>query len=316
MARSAAEQLGLRRRRTKPRPVKEVLIYNSMFGRRWDPAKIEGVPDGYELTTDRSRIDHAVAVIFHTPSLGFIPLLRKRPGQIWIRYSMETEAIFTRQAKPSFTERFDWSINYRLDSEIVRTWVKPDDLPAMREPPAPKSEPVAAFISGPFDECGRNDYAKELMRHIEVHSYGRKLNNRKLVVDRGVATKMETIRDYHFTVAFENAIAPDYVTEKLFQPLAAGSVPLYLGAPNVAEIAPAPDCFIDVAEFPDPADLARHLEDLIADPGAYAELHAWRLRPFNALFEELAEANRVHPFARVCRMLAAGAGVGDPRDGA
>ncbi|CAF4835450.1 unnamed protein product, partial [Rotaria sp. Silwood2] len=30
----------------------------------------------------------------------------------------------------------------------------------------------------------------------------------------------------------------DYVTEKLWQPLAAGSVPLYLGAPNIDEWLP------------------------------------------------------------------------------
>lgn len=312
MLRSAARQLGIRRRGPARPGVKEVLIYNSMFGHRRDPSELEGMPDGYELTYDRSRFDHAVAVIFHTPSLGFIPLLRKRPGQIWVRHSQETEVIFTRQARESFTRRFDWSVNYRLDSEIVRTWIRPQDPEVMRIPPDPKTELVAAFISGRFDRCGRNEYVRELMRHIEVHSYGSKLNNRKLENDIGAPSKMHAIRRYHFTIAFENAIAPDYVTEKLFQPQAAGSVPVYMGAPNVADVAPAPDSFINVEDYPGPAELAADLKRLASDPEAYARLHEWRRRPFNPLFERLAEGERLHPWVRVCRRLAERERAGGP----
>ena len=46
---------------------------------------------------------------------------------------------------------------------------------------------------------------------------------------------MTLARQYLFTIAIENSLEYDYVTEKLWQPLAAGSVPIYLGAPNVDE---------------------------------------------------------------------------------
>ena len=63
---------------------------------------------------------------------------------------------------------------------------------------------------------------------------------------------MQTIAGYKFTLAFENAVAEDYVTEKLYHPLVAGSVPVYLGAPNVGQLVPASDCYIDVNDFSGP----------------------------------------------------------------
>jgi hypothetical protein len=45
--------------------------------------------------------------------------------------------------------------------------------------------------------------------------------------------KMSFIRPYKFTIAFENASHPGYVTEKLPQPMWAGSLPIYWGDPTV-----------------------------------------------------------------------------------
>ena len=59
-----------------------------------------------------------------------------------------------------------------------------------------------------------------------------------LEADKGSATKLETIKAYKFTLALENAIAEDYVTEKVYDPLIASSVPVYLGAPNIDDFAP------------------------------------------------------------------------------
>jgi len=41
------------------------------------------------------------------------------------------------------------------------------------------------------------------------------------------------IKHYKFTVAIEKSIQHDYATGKLWQPLAADSVPLYYGGPNI-----------------------------------------------------------------------------------
>ncbi len=51
-------------------------------------------------------------------------------------------------------------------------------------------------------------------------------------------------------------------------------MPIYRGAPNVADFAPAPNCYIDADDFDGPADLARFLRSLTDDQ--YLAYHEWR----------------------------------------
>lgn len=44
---------------------------------------------------------------------------------------------------------------------------------------------------------------------------------------------MRFIAQYKFIIAIENSICDDYITEKLWRPLIAGSIPIYLGSPSV-----------------------------------------------------------------------------------
>eukprot|EP01121_Diplochlamys_sp_Union-15-3_P017572 TRINITY_DN6211_c0_g2_i1.p1 TRINITY_DN6211_c0_g2~~TRINITY_DN6211_c0_g2_i1.p1 ORF type:complete len:329 (-),score=51.53 TRINITY_DN6211_c0_g2_i1:80-1066(-) len=97
---------------------------------------------------------------------------------------------------------------------------------------------VAAFVTN----CGPQDrlkYMRELQAHgVSVHSYGTCDHNRDLPERRSedwLAQKNEITSHYKFTFSFENSEAEDYVTEKLFGPYSAGSVPLYLGAPNARD---------------------------------------------------------------------------------
>lgn len=48
-------------------------------------------------------------------------------------------------------------------------------------------------------------------------------------------SKMDFIKQYKFTIAFENHSIPGYSTEKLWQAFCAGSVPIYWGNPCVLQ---------------------------------------------------------------------------------
>ncbi|MEM7351287.1 MAG: glycosyltransferase family 10, partial [Acidobacteriota bacterium] len=65
------------------------------------------------------------------------------------------------------------------------------------------------------------------------------------------------------------------------------------------ELAPAPDCYIDAADFESPAELAAHLRRLVDDEAAYAELHAWRQRPLAPAFQALVDRVRQPTFVRL-----------------
>jgi hypothetical protein len=63
-----------------------------------------------------------------------------------------------------------------------------------------------------------------------------------------VKSKNAVMRQYKFALAYENASFPGYVTEKMFDAWFAGCVPVYLGAPDITNYAPA-ETFIDKRQF-------------------------------------------------------------------
>lgn len=92
----------------------------------------------------------------------------------------------------------------------------------------------------------------------EFDLYGRGWNNTKIqhldgqfldkVYKGEVKDKFSILKNYKFTLCFENAIFPGYVTEKIFDAIFAGSVPIYYGAPDIKKYVPA-EAFIDVRGF-------------------------------------------------------------------
>ena len=77
-----------------------------------------------------------------------------------------------------------------------------------------------------------------------------------------VINKNETLRDYRFSICYENARdIPGYITEKIFDCLFAGCIPIYWGANNIAAHIP-PDCFIDRREFASHERLFNRMQQL------------------------------------------------------
>jgi hypothetical protein len=73
--------------------------------------------------------------------------------------------------------------------------------------------------------------------------------------------KLATIAGYQFAICFENMSLPGYVTEKIIDCFVAGTIPLYLGAPDIASLVPA-ECFIDLRHFASLDELDLHLNSL------------------------------------------------------
>jgi hypothetical protein len=61
-------------------------------------------------------------------------------------------------------------------------------------------------------------------------------------------SKSQTLSQYRFALCFENMVLNGWMTEKMFDCLFAGTVPVYWGAPDVLEWVPA-ECFIDMRQF-------------------------------------------------------------------
>lgn len=294
-------------RRPKPLGAPTVILFmNTMHG----SLDLDGIefPPGCAITTDPWRYREADAVIFHIPTMHWWHHIEKQPGQLWVAWSLECEQHYPQLRDPAFMSCFDWTMTYKLNSDIVSTYVQyfvsaGNLARTLRREPRPKSsEALAALlISSRFDRSGRYRYARKLMRRMPVHSFGRVLNNRRLANDNWRPSKLEAIANYRFTLAFENACSTDYVTEKFFDPLVAGSVPVYLGAPNVEDFAPGDHCFVNVADFRGPGELAEYLTALAADERRYVEFFEWKRRPFRPQFLRLLETEKDHPLLRLAR---------------
>jgi hypothetical protein len=73
-----------------------------------------------------------------------------------------------------------------------------------------------------------------------------------------VDEKNAFLNKFKFTFCVENAIFPGYLTEKIFDAFYSGSVPVYLGDPNIDSVIPK-NAFIDLRNFKSMNELEKYL---------------------------------------------------------
>ena len=103
-----------------------------------------------------------------------------------------------------------------------------------------------------------------------------------------VPAKQQTLSHYKFAICYENARdIPGYITEKIFDCLCAGAVPIYWGAPNIADHIPQ-DCYICRENFSDYPELYEYIERMSEEARMqYVEsglkfLHGAKMQAFTA----------------------------------
>ena len=280
-----------------------ILFYTTVFGKPVDLASIQCEMPG-RWTLDKRQASEAAAVVFHLPDFREIGDAYKYPGQYWVAWSMECGQNYKRVADPKFLQHFDITMTHESRSDVWTPYLPPAPWwkGVLTKPIMPKTEeaPVALFQSAGTNSSRRVDLATELARHIKIDSYGRYLNNRSVEgPDLGPQTKIETIARHKFCFAMENAIEADYVTEKIYDAFLAGTVPIYLGAPNVDEFVP-PDSYIDASAFTSARELAAYLQHLIETPQEYEAYFAWRSKP---LPDNLVKRIRMLETSARCRLM-------------
>ena len=103
---------------------------------------------------------------------------------------------------------------------------------------------------------------------------------------RGICeSKAETFARYRYALCFENTFHPlwtkGYLTEKILDCMAAGTVPVYYGCSNIQDLVP-PDCFVDYRDFSSLEELDVFLQNLSDDEYlGYAE----RMHRFLAAYD-------------------------------
>jgi hypothetical protein len=261
--------------------------------------------DCCEVLDSHEQCDAADVIVFHIPQLRGFPR-RKPKGQFWAALSVESAVHYPLLAQRSeLGGLFDIWMTYRRNADVWCPYLSPDYDVSLYDEPVEKTEPhpAVAFISSPYDRSDRLALMTELMRHMPIDSYGKVLQNRVPAKDEAAIGKRRTIFRYRFTMAFENAIESDYVTEKFFDPLIAGSVPVYLGAPNIDEYAPGDHCFINAKDYAGPNVLAAYLLELCSDADAYTRYFRWKSEPLRPSFLQMIKQIKVRPLCRLSKLV-------------
>ncbi|XP_008307908.1 alpha-(1,3)-fucosyltransferase 4-like [Cynoglossus semilaevis] len=270
-----------------------LLVWTHPFHRRQD------LPDCYELfhisgcalTDDRREYAHADAVVIHHRDVVLgsdeLPPEPRPSAQKWIWMNYES---------PSHTPQlwqlegvFNFTLSYRTDSDIFlpygylipRTHGTRSSLgrrahllhrPSNKDLRRPHL--VAWVISNWSETHARVAFYYQLRRYIDVDVFGRA---GQPMEDSSKGSVVRLLGRYQFYLALENSLHTDYITEKLWNAVQAGAVPVVLGPDrkNYERFLP-PEAFIHVDDFPTVRGLARYLLMLKRNPLLLRRHLDWR----------------------------------------
>ncbi|XP_015249294.1 PREDICTED: alpha-(1,3)-fucosyltransferase 9-like [Cyprinodon variegatus] len=258
-----------------------ILVWLLPFGQNYD-MNICGSTfniEGCFITADKRFYNKSDAVFFHHRDIAWdlsnLPKLQRPPLQRWIWMNMESPS--NSPQMPGINNLFNLTVNYRQDSDIQVPYGSIVEAETVEDfvPPS-KDKLVCWIVSNWNPSYTRVKYYKELQTHITVNTYGNAFG--KYIADKDYNP---TISSCKFYLSFENSVHKDYITEKLYNPLSLGTVPVVLGTSrqNYENFVPG-DAFIHVDDFKSPKELAEYLLLLDKNQELYHKYFTWR-RYFN-----------------------------------
>ena len=218
-----------------------------------------------------------------------LPLPRRHPHHLWALMHEESPKnnwlLATEKGISLFnvTSTFSRYSDYPLHLQYLHTMRRL--LQPVRTPTELKSKDGRALVLFMQSACNppsdRDSYVRELMKHISVDCPGKCLHNRDDLLPAhlvdpltfGTEEVLEIVGKYKFVLSFENARCHDYLTEKFWRPLYAGSVPVVQGSPSIRDWDPSSEhpSFIVAEDFQSPEMLAHFLLELDKNDTEYNE---------------------------------------------
>ncbi|KAL1919579.1 uncharacterized protein VTP21DRAFT_1510 [Calcarisporiella thermophila] len=273
----------------------------------------------FEITSNYTRFREADIIYmdypFYLNTKGRPPFFQssllppKLPHQVWwYSFGRESLAYYPFAFQTNLLDRFDISIGAPepmhdifyplLPISDLAPYYTTVDFSAIKQKKisiGSSANPIIAMmISNCEPQNQRNRIMQELNSLVEVHSYGKCLNNKKIpkpIMEKynipdnydtyfgdWPAIKRDVFSPYWFAFTPENSNCVDYVTEKVYDALAADLIPIYLGAPNIREYVPE-NSIIVASDFENTNELVEHLKELMQDERKLAKYFDWKKRP-------------------------------------
>lgn len=145
---------------------------------------------------------------------------------------------------------------------------------------------------------------------MDVHSYGGCMHNKdEPPAPEGVSravNKQRVLAKYKFYLAFENNVIRDYVSEKVFDGLLSGSLPVYWGTPSINKYMPDSHSYIYAMDFAGPKELAAYLKEVASNQTLYDSYFEWKKgKPTDRFKRVLAStAYKYTSLCNICERLA------------
>eukprot|EP00914_Ancora_sagittata_P002100 GHVO01004788.1.p1 GENE.GHVO01004788.1~~GHVO01004788.1.p1 ORF type:complete len:390 (+),score=6.48 GHVO01004788.1:223-1392(+) len=239
-------------------------------------------------TNDKEQLTSADVVLFRGRRLERTPLpTYRRSDQSWIFFEFEPPfkvwkgtnlTRFNGVFNLTFTHSFkaDMAYTLYLSRQCVRNHQQYEEYQSMDYTVnKTRATPIAWMVSICRTQSRREDYVKELEKHIAVDVYGGcgdlKCGSNNLSTwekDNCDAALFNDRHSYQFYLAFENSLCEDYVSEKLWRLLKMNIVPIVLGAVDYSTILPK-DTYINARDFRSPKELADFLKGVMSDKDVY-----------------------------------------------
>jgi hypothetical protein len=266
-------------------------------------------PVACEVTSNRDRIKHAHAFIVHARDPFPLPPTKDIP---WILTGLENPVYTPVLQNPSYMSQFHILRSYRLDSDFPTPTFKKPSL----NPPVPFRNKTGGIMAA-FTNCEavRTEYLRQLMRYIPVDSYGGCLRNKRGLIDRYGTDfkkmKSDLQRNYKFALTFFNQDCDYFVDDQILHALNAGTVPVVMATDKIYEFLPGnlKNAIINVRDFKNPQELARHLTFLMNNETEYNKHLEWKRKGLGEIGDTVIGkywTRKFHPWCGVCQTIAEG----------
>jgi hypothetical protein len=238
----------------------------------------ENCPVKCELTTNKSRVGEASAIVIHGRDTEEMPTTSEYNTVPWIFHVNENPRFTTAFHNKNIMQKFSYLATYRLDSDFPC----PQFLKPKLTKPVPFAQKTGLSIAI-YSHCEdvRTLYLHRLMKHMQVDSYGKCLRNKPRIPP---GNPLHTIiAKYKFIFAFPNSDCDYYMTEKMFVALSSGSVPVWMGTDKIDEILQwgnLKQSVIKVRDFRSPRQLAQYLTWLSQNETEYNKFLKWKYKGF------------------------------------
>jgi len=191
--------------------------------------------------------------------------LHKLPKEKLILFMWEppirSRKMYSSKIQNCFSKIYTWNDDL-VDNQIYFKFYYPVLQPMIENVPDFEEKKLCTLVCGATTDKSRH-HPNELYSHrikaIRFFEnckeegfafYGRNWDAHKYPSYQGpISDKIAVIKEYRFTLCYENCRdIPGYITEKIFDCFAAGTIPIYWGANNIEDYIPK-QCFIDRRDF-------------------------------------------------------------------